>query len=269
MARFRIETRRVRTRAAGVAPPEAVRNGKTLKRKFAVTIVAGTGAVIALGLSSTLGAVHGGALHQKLFALLGALLFFGLAVVAVRSMAGTFGSFVSVRAGRAGGAAVRVVTAFVGYVIVVFVGLGLLDVPVQHLLLGGALSGVVVGIAAQQALGNVFAGLVLLIARPFSLDERVRVRAGALGGIFDGVIRGMTLAYVTIETDDGLVNVPNSAMLAAAVGPAPQEETADLAVARAGAPPVVQAGTEHLVQRTVLRRAIRPRATSHRSTPST
>jgi small-conductance mechanosensitive channel len=36
----------------------------------------------------------------------------------------------------------------------------LLAVPVQHLLLGGALTGVVVGIAAQPALGNVFAGLV-------------------------------------------------------------------------------------------------------------
>jgi hypothetical protein len=39
--------------------------------------------------------------------------------------------------------------------------LSMLSVPVGHLLLGGAIAGVVLGIAAQQSLGNVFAGLVL------------------------------------------------------------------------------------------------------------
>lgn len=76
-----------------------------------------------------------------------------LSVISVQSVAGTLGSVVAGSAGRSGGVAVMVVTAFVGYVIVLFVGLGLFDVPVQHLLLGGALTGVVLGIAAQQARG--------------------------------------------------------------------------------------------------------------------
>ncbi|HMK62235.1 MAG TPA: mechanosensitive ion channel family protein [Acidimicrobiales bacterium] len=58
-------------------------------------------------------------------------------------------------------------------------------------------------IAAQQALGNVFAGLGLLVARPFRLDQRVGVRAGSLGGVFDATVREMSVVYVTLETDEG------------------------------------------------------------------
>jgi len=32
-------------------------------------------------------------------------------------------------------------------------------------------------------------------------------------------VRGMNLTYVTLRTDDGVLNIPNSGMLAAAVGP--------------------------------------------------
>jgi small-conductance mechanosensitive channel len=81
------------------------------------------------------------------------------------------------------------------------------------------LTGVVLGIAAQQVLGNVFAGAVLLLAHPFGIGDHIRVRSGALGGQFDGVVRGMNLTYVTLRTDEGPLNVPNSGMLAAAVGP--------------------------------------------------
>ena len=47
--------------------------------------------------------------------------------------------------------------------------------------MGGAITGVVVGIAAQQTLGNFFAGLVLLFARPYVPGQRVPVTSGAMG----------------------------------------------------------------------------------------
>ncbi|MGH9029146.1 MAG: mechanosensitive ion channel domain-containing protein [Acidimicrobiales bacterium] len=268
MGHFRLETRRVRTRQVPEvrsSPPAGPTRSKKERGRFTRAIAAGTGALVALGIGSALGDVHGRSLHEKLFALLGALAFLVLAVTAVQSAAGSLGKLVAIRAGRSGATAVMVVTGFVGYVIVLFVALGLLDVPVQHLLLGGALTGVVVGIAAQQALGNVFAGLVLLIARPFTLDERVRIRAGALGGIFEGVVKSMTLAYVTIETDEGAVNVPNSALLAAAVGPAPREDVTDLTVANSGAPPVEpRVDFEAREPRHPLARAARVAGRSHR-----
>jgi small-conductance mechanosensitive channel len=95
----------------------------------------------------------------------------------------------------------------------------MLSIPIGHLLLGGAIAGVVVGIAAQQSLGNVFAGFVLLLARPFAVGNRIRVRSGALGGEFYGTVTSMSLTYVSVLTDDGMLKVPNSSVLAAAVGP--------------------------------------------------
>ena len=52
----------------------------------------------------------------------------------------------------------------------------------QALAAGGAFTAVVLGLAAQQTLGNLFAGMVLLSARPFRVGERVRLQAGAVGG---------------------------------------------------------------------------------------
>ncbi|MDQ3952011.1 MAG: mechanosensitive ion channel family protein [Actinomycetota bacterium] len=121
--------------------------------------------------------------------------------------------------GDARGAALGTVVMFVGYVIVALSVLSALDVDMQGLLLGGALTGVVVGIAAQQTLGNFFAGVVLLVVRPFTIGDRVVLKSGALGGEYDGAVTEMTLFYVRMVTDRGPVALPNSGVLAAAVGP--------------------------------------------------
>ena len=60
--------------------------------------------------------------------------------------------------------------------------------------------------------------IVLLLARPFTVGDRVRVRSGALGGIFEATVLGMSLTYVTMRTDGGILKVPNSTLLAAGVG---------------------------------------------------
>jgi small-conductance mechanosensitive channel len=110
------------------------------------------------------------------------------------------------------------VTGF-GYAIALVGMLSMLSTPIGHLLLVGAIAGVVLGIAAQQSLGNVFAGFVLLLARPFAVGNRIRVRSGALGGEFYGTVTSMSLTYVSVLTDDGMLKVLNSSVLAAAVGP--------------------------------------------------
>jgi small-conductance mechanosensitive channel len=70
----------------------------------------------------------------------------------------------------------------VGYLIVALTAMDLFALPVGNLLVGGAVTGMILGIAAQQSLSNVFAGLVLLFARPYIPGEKVRIRSGALGG---------------------------------------------------------------------------------------
>ena len=103
------------------------------------------------------------------------------------------------------------IVTIAGYLVAATCALGLTRYPLGHLLLGGAIVRVILGIAAQQSLGNVFAGLVLLAARPFKLGHHIRVRSGALAGEFEGTVISMSLTYVTLATSDGPLKVPNSA----------------------------------------------------------
>ncbi len=180
----------------------------------------GVGALAAMTAASAFGEVHAHSLQTRLVAIIGAAVFLVLAVLATRSAAGEIARVVGARAGPAAASMVRLLITLACYLIILLITLDLLAVPVQHLLVGGALTGVVFGIAAQQSLGNIFAGLVLLIARPFTVGDHIRVRSATLGGLFEGTVLGMGLTYTSLETDDGPLNVPNASMLAAAVGPA-------------------------------------------------
>ena len=123
--------------------------------------------------------------------------------------------------GTSHAAVVRYALVLIGAVTTLVVTLVLFDVPVGQLLLGGALTSVFVGIAAQQALSNVFAGLVLLLARPFKVGDSIRLRAGALSGEIGGTVSEIGITYVRLATADGMVSVPNSQVLNAVVGPLP------------------------------------------------
>jgi small-conductance mechanosensitive channel len=198
---------------------------RSARHRLTVAAICGSGAVAVLAVSSDLGNVHAHSDRMRLVAFIGAAVFLVLSVIAIRACADGLATLVATAGGVSSAGAVRIVVSVTGYTIVVFAGLGLLGVPVQKLLVGGAVAGVVLGIAAQQTLSNVFAGIVLILARPFTLGERVRVRAGSLGGIFEGQVTAMSLVYVTILTDEGPVNIPNATMLGVGVGPAPPRST--------------------------------------------
>jgi len=115
----------------------------------------------------------------------------------------------------------RYALVLIGAVTTLLVTLALFSIPVQQLLLGGALTSVFVGIAAQQSLSNVFAGLVLLLARPFKVGDSIRLRAGALSGEIDGTVSEIGITYVRMACSNGMISIPNSQVLNAVVGPLP------------------------------------------------
>ena len=124
-------------------------------------------------------------------------------------------------AGTSHAAVVRYALVLIGAITTLVVTLALFGIPVGQLLLGGALTSVFVGIAAQQSLSNVFAGLVLLLARPFKVGDSIRLRAGALSGEIGGTVSEIGITYVRFATPDGILSVPNSQVLNAVVGPLP------------------------------------------------
>jgi small-conductance mechanosensitive channel len=106
------------------------------------------------------------------------------------------------------------------------------------LAVGGAFTAVIVGLAAQQTIGNLIAGMVLLSARPFRVGDRVRLQAGAVAGIVEGVVSSLGLLYTTLAQGEDRTMVPNSVVLSAAVVPLREPASVDLrARLRAGVQP--------------------------------
>jgi small-conductance mechanosensitive channel len=119
--------------------------------------------------------------------------------------------------GQAHAGVIRYAVVLASLFVLLVVTLDLVGVSPRQLLVGGAVTGVLLGIAAQQSLSNLFAGLVMLFARPFRVGDQVRFRAGALSGQIEGIVTDISLTYVRLQTEDGRVLVPNSQALAAAV----------------------------------------------------
>lgn len=151
----------------------------------------------------------------------GAAGFFLLGVAAAFGLSGQARNLIQPHIGAAHAGVVRYALVLVGIFTVLVVALNVSSLPVGQLVLGGAVTGVLLGIAAQQSLANLFAGMVLLFARPFRVGDRVRFRAGALGGTLEGTVTDVSITYVRLETGEGVVFVPNAQALAATVGPLP------------------------------------------------
>ena len=96
------------------------------------------------------------------------------------------------------------------------------------LAVGGAVGAVVLGLAAQQTLGNVIAGIVLIGVRPFKVGDRVRLQAGGLAGQVEGVVSSLGLLYTTLAQGGDFVMVPNNVVLSAAVVPLREPASIDL-----------------------------------------
>jgi small conductance mechanosensitive channel len=92
------------------------------------------------------------------------------------------------------------------------------------LAVGGGFTAVVVGLAAQQVLGNLLAGVVLITNRPFRVGERVRLQAGPLAGQVEGVVGQLGLFYTTMVSGADRILVPNGVLIQCAVTPLREPE---------------------------------------------
>jgi hypothetical protein len=167
---------------------------------------------------------HGSAVVHQIVAAVTAVAFCVFASAATIGLSGKARSVLEPVMGTGHAAVVRYALVLIGAVTTLLVTLVLFGVPIGQLLLGGALTSVFVGIAAQQALSNVFAGMVLLLAHPFRVGDAIRMRAGALSGEIDGTVTEIGITYVRLSTGSGVISVPNSQVLNAVVGPLPAGE---------------------------------------------
>jgi small conductance mechanosensitive channel len=118
----------------------------------------------------------------------------------------------------------------------VLLALRLGGLRLSTLAVGGAITAVVVGLAAQQTFGNLFAGTVLLSARPFRVGDVIRLQSGSVGGEVEGTVSSLGLLYTTLARGADTILVPNSVVLAAAIIPLREPSAVEL---RAELPPGV------------------------------
>ncbi|AGL18201.1 small-conductance mechanosensitive channel-like protein [Actinoplanes sp. N902-109] len=190
---------------------------------FRKAVFFGLVALAALITGNQVGGVTSPALRSRLIAYGCALAIAGCGIVATRTAAREVYRVSLQRAGTTAATPLRLMVQLGGYLLTLFTVFDLLDLGIQRLLVGGAVTGVILGLAAQPVLGNLFAGLVLLLSRPYLPGQRIRVMSGAINGPLTGVIVSAGLLYTVLDTEDGPLNIPNSALMAAAIGPAPEE----------------------------------------------
>jgi small conductance mechanosensitive channel len=110
--------------------------------------------------------------------------------------------------GTAGTAGFLIRLATLG--ITVLVALRLAGLKPETLAVGGAITAVILGLAAQQTVGNLIAGTVLLSARPFRVGDRIRVHAGGVAGTVEGTVSSLGLLYTTLANRADRIMVPTT-----------------------------------------------------------
>ncbi len=182
--------------------------------------------------------VYDGSLrHNPVFGFTGEeiLLLEALAVVAVAfAIARAFTSAADEVLRRRGqtqhGATIRIFLNLVIGVVAILALFELAGVSAQSIFLGSAFVGIILGLAAQTVLSNVFAGLLLVLANPFRPGDRVSFISSSYGAFapsyphemlypsYAGTVEDVELLYTILRLDSGgIAKIPNSVVLGALV----------------------------------------------------
>jgi small-conductance mechanosensitive channel len=111
----------------------------------------------------------------------------------------------------------------IAYTTVIIIALYLMHINVTGLLVSAGFMGIVVGLAAQSTLGNIFSGISMIIAKPFEPGDYITVQTWQYSKMpstypheefipgYNGLVSKIGLLYTEIISDNGMpLYVPNS-----------------------------------------------------------
>lgn len=99
--------------------------------------------------------------------------------------------------------------------------LGTMGVNVSALVAGLGLTGFALGFGLKDILANLVSGLLILLYRPFSLNEQISV-AG-----MEGVVTEIDLRYTRLENEGKVYLIPNSMLITNTIGLVSRGKRAD------------------------------------------
>ncbi len=114
---------------------------------------------------------------------------------------------ISRAASKQAAATVRTVTKVVGYAILLSSLTSILSLNPSFALTVGSFAGIVAGLASQTVLGNAFAGILLIIIRPFRVDDEVTVAGNT------GRVKSIEIMHTILETQVSEVLIPSLMVL--------------------------------------------------------
>jgi small-conductance mechanosensitive channel len=159
---------------------------------------------------------------EQIVQLIDAALIVVIGVVAIILLSRLIAGHVVPYLGATGSNAVRLLLQVVGSSVILLMVFSVTGINFVGALVGAGFFGLVVGLAAQAVLGNLFSGLMLVASRPFNIGDRIALITwqygkfppslshGWLEPSYTGQVKEITLIYTKILTDsNALVKVPN------------------------------------------------------------
>jgi small-conductance mechanosensitive channel len=143
----------------------------------------------------------------------------GLGAWFARDLGRALGPAMAKRMDRGTAGTIGFLIRLVLLVVAVLLALHMAGLTPRTLAVGGAVTAIVLGLAAQQTIGNLFAGVLLLSVQPFRVGDRVRLQAGNLAGQLEGTVTQLGLLYVTLAQGEDVILVPNNTVVTAAIVP--------------------------------------------------
>ena len=222
------ETRSQAWEAVGLAADVSARTVRRARREAAVLIPLLVAAMVAYGLRSQLFGSH--YRNSTWVHVAAALVLVALGWAIARDIGRAAGPTIFRRMDPGMAGTVGFLIRLGGMAITLLVALYIAGVNAGAIIAGSTFTAVILGLAAQQTLGNLFAGMVLLSARPFRVGERIRLQAGAVAGSAEGVVSSLGLLYTTLARGADRIMIPNSVVLNAAVVPLREPPQVDVKV---------------------------------------
>jgi len=123
----------------------------------------------------------------------------------------------------------------VGYITVAILFFAFVRINIESALVAGGFAGIVIGLASQDVLGNIFGGIAIVGSRPFKVGDRITLSTWQYGIVapsyppkfysndflipgYTGKVTGISLMYTTIMTDDNIpLKIPNSILIQSSI----------------------------------------------------
>ncbi len=102
---------------------------------------------------------------------------------------------------------VRTFIKVIGYVILLSSLTSVLSLNPSFALIVGSFTGIVAGLASQTVFGNALAGVLLMVIRPFKVDDEVTVAGNT------GKVKSIEIMHTIIETQTNEILIPSLTVL--------------------------------------------------------